>query len=171
MIDVHRLVQHTLQVMWRWHGQMKVIILVCATCTLHHCSQKRSKSSDRVRQQRQRASTDCHAVACQYIVTVYFWYRPALLYRFHTVSVLNHSLCQAPNLWNKLPFETSCAPFLICRVQAYLALLVEYFLPDQQLPCKRNPLIISFPLSLPIHSCDGLVPSWRAALSKAQSCK
>ena len=21
----HRLVQHTLQVMWRWHGQMKVI--------------------------------------------------------------------------------------------------------------------------------------------------
>ena len=46
--DAHRLVQHTLRVMWRWHGQIKAIsFLACATSSPHHCSQKRSESSDR----------------------------------------------------------------------------------------------------------------------------
>ena len=45
----HKLVQHTLQVIWRWHGQIKAVpsFLACATGSPHCCSQKRSESSDR----------------------------------------------------------------------------------------------------------------------------
>jgi len=54
------LVQHTLQVMWRWYGQIKALLL--SVPALICCSQKRSVQSLQHIHEWEIALTDCHAV-------------------------------------------------------------------------------------------------------------